>query len=128
MKSQSPAMLNMYLQSQGYQQILGDHFFSPLTVNTPTFSLNKVKANPFPLAFVTKKDEMIAPKSACPGVKGEGAIKWLRLVDEANLSKGGINTVYRLETAGGSAPATCEGQRKTFEVLYAAQYWVYGPA
>jgi hypothetical protein len=43
------------------------------------------------------------------------------------LSSGGVNTVYRLETAGGNKPATCQGQKKYFEVPYAAQYWVYGP-
>ncbi|KAF2790867.1 hypothetical protein K505DRAFT_250236 [Melanomma pulvis-pyrius CBS 109.77] len=125
MKTQSPNKLNQYLQSQGYQQVLGDHFF---TLTTPTFSLNKVKANPFPLAFVAKKAEMDAPKGSCPGTKNEGAIKWLQLADDKNLSQGGVNTVYRLETAGGNKPAKCQGQPKTFEVPYAAQYWVYGPA
>jgi hypothetical protein len=125
MKSQSPNKLTQYLASQGYQQVLGDHFF---TLTTPTFSLNKVKAKPFPLAFVTKKAEMDAPKGSCPGTKNEGAIKWLQLADSANLSQGGVNTVYRIETAGGNKPATCQGQKAHFEVPYAAQYWVYGPA
>jgi hypothetical protein len=125
MKSQSPNKLTQYLASQRYQQVLGDHFF---TATTPTFSLNKVKAKPFPLAFVTKKAEMDAPKGSCPGIKNEGAIKWLQLSDSANLSQGGVNTVYRIETAGGNKPATCQGQKAHFEVPYAAQYWVYGPA
>lgn len=117
-------MLDDYLRQQGYNQWLGNHFF---TVKIPTFSLNQVKANPFPLAMVTKAADMAAPKWACPGTTGEGAVKWLQLVDSQNLSKGGVNTVYRIETAGGAPPATCKGQKKTFEVSYAAQYWIFGP-
>lgn len=116
--------LDLYLNSQGYNQWLGNHFF---TLSTPTFSLYKVKANPFPLAMVSKKAEMDAPKYSCPGISGEGAVKWLQLVDDKNLSLGGVNTVYRLETAGGNKPAQCAGMQPTFEVPYAAQYWLYGP-
>lgn len=120
-----PKLLDGYLQLQGYQRVLGDHFF---TQTTPTFSLNKIPTTPFPIAFVAKKGEADAPKSACPGTKNEGAIKWLYLLDNGS-SQGGINTVYRLETAGGNKPKTCEGMagKTNFEVPYAAQYWVYGP-
>ena len=117
--------LDEYLKQQGYSQWLGNHFFSPAKI--PTFSLTQVKANPFPQAMVLKKAEMDAPKWACPGTTGEGAIKWLQLLDDQKLSQGGVNTVYRMETAGGKSPAVCKGQKKTFEVPYAAQYWVYGP-
>ncbi|KAF2008151.1 hypothetical protein P154DRAFT_479646 [Amniculicola lignicola CBS 123094] len=117
----NPRQLDSYLQTQGYQQVLGDHFF---TLTTPTFSLNKVKANPFPLGFMKKNADADAPKSACPGNNGLPAIKWLHLLDNGN-SQGGVNTIYRVETAGGNKPATCQGQKKTFEVAYAAQYWVY---
>lgn len=116
--------LDMYLRAEGYNEWLGNHFF---TLKTPTFSLYKVKANPYPIAMVGKKADMDAPKTACQGTKGEGAIKWLYLLDEANLSQGGVNTVYRLETAGGNKPKQCKGQKQHFEVPYAAQYWVYGP-
>ncbi|KAF2748355.1 hypothetical protein M011DRAFT_457689 [Sporormia fimetaria CBS 119925] len=118
----TPRLQDAWLKSQGYQQVLGDHFF---TQKTPTFALNRVPANPFPLLFVSKKNEVDAPKSACKGLKGEGAIKWLHLVDNGS-SKGGVNTVYRLETAGGNKPATCKGRvGKSWEVPYVAQYWVY---
>ncbi|KAF2011041.1 hypothetical protein BU24DRAFT_51818 [Aaosphaeria arxii CBS 175.79] len=119
-----PAVLNGLLWSQGYQQVLGDHFF---TITVPTFYLNKVNATPKPLAFVKKNLGVDAPKSACPGIKGEGAIQWLHLIDNGN-SQGGVNTVYRLETAGGAKPKTCKGMPEHWEVPYAAQYWVYGPA
>ncbi|KAF2704715.1 hypothetical protein K504DRAFT_110386 [Pleomassaria siparia CBS 279.74] len=123
MKSQSDSKLDQYLVSQRYQTVLGEHFF---TASTPTFSLDKVKADPFPLAFVSKKADMDAPNTACPGTTAEGAIKWLYLTDDG-LSKGGVNTVYRLETAGGNKAATCAGQPLHWEVPYTAQYWVYGP-
>ncbi|KAF2439310.1 hypothetical protein P171DRAFT_120590 [Karstenula rhodostoma CBS 690.94] len=116
--------LDMYLTAEGYNQWLGNHFF---TLKVPTFSLYRTKTTPHPLALVSKKADQDAPKTACQGTKGEGAVKWLYLVDDANLSQGGVNTVYRLETAGGDKPATCQGQKKYFEVPYAAQYWVYGP-
>lgn len=117
--------LDMYLMAEGYNAWLGNHFF---TLKTPTFSLYKTKTTPHPLAMVAKKAEQDAPATACQGTKGEGAVKWLYLNDDANLgSLGGVNTVYRLETAGGNKPATCKGMKKTFEVPYAAQYWVYGP-
>ena len=79
--------------------------------------------------MVSKTTEQAAPGTACKGTKGEGAVKWLYLTDTAvpALSHGGVNTVYRLETAGGDKPITCQGQKEYFEVPYAAQYWVYGP-
>ncbi|RYO55144.1 hypothetical protein AA0116_g9626 [Alternaria tenuissima] len=46
---------------------------------------------------------------------------------KAGITQGGIDTVYRVETAGGNKPATCKGMPASWEVKYAAQYWVYGP-
>lgn len=122
MHNVNPKFLDGYLQTQGFQQILGDHFF---TQAVPTFSLYKIQTTPYPLAYVTKKAEMDAPAGACPGTKNEGAIKWLQLSDNGS-SVGGVNTVYRIETAGGNKPKVCKGQKKAFEVNYAAQYWVFG--
>ncbi|KAF2119392.1 hypothetical protein BDV96DRAFT_642417 [Lophiotrema nucula] len=122
--SSHPKLLDGYLMMQGYQRVLGEHFF---TQTTPTFSLYKVTPLPFPVAFVTKDDVMDAPKTACPGQDGLPAIQWVKLSDKDGRSQGGVNTVYRLETAGGNKPATCKGQKAHWEVPYAAQYWVYGP-
>jgi len=33
--------------------------------------------------------------------------------------------VYRVETAGGAVPASCQGQNAKFELIYAAEYWFY---
>ncbi|ORY03040.1 hypothetical protein BCR34DRAFT_492681 [Clohesyomyces aquaticus] len=116
-------MMDAYLGAQGYNKVLGGHYF---TAKVPTFSLYKIQASPFPLVFGKKNGTMDAPPTACPGLKGEGAVPWLQLIDNGG-SQGGVNTVYRLETAGGKAPATCKGMKSTFEVPYAAQYWVFGP-
>ncbi|KAF2258943.1 hypothetical protein CC78DRAFT_89080 [Lojkania enalia] len=123
--SSNSMLLDTYLKFSGYEKVLGDHFF---TENIPTFALSKVAMSPYPLAYVTKDSAVDAPKSACPGTKSEGALQWLKLSDKDGRSQGGVNTVYRLETAGGNKPVVCKGQKQTFEVPYAAQYWVYGPA
>lgn len=127
--SSFPNLLDGYLMLEGYNEWMGNHFFTQMdaTTSIPTFYLDHVKATPFPIAMVTKKNAVDAPKSACPGTKNEGAIQWLQLVDEKGLSAGGVNTVYRVETAGGNKPAVCKDQKATFEVPYTAQYWVYGP-
>lgn len=115
-------MLDMSLKSQGYQNIAGHHFFNIITeVNTPIFSLDALSLQPRPLAQVAKLNETDAPKSACPGNNGLPAIKWLYLKDTKGASQGGVDTVYRVETAGGNKPATCKGMKKSWEVKYAAQ-------
>jgi hypothetical protein len=73
------------------------------------------------MTVLAKLNETDAPANSCPGMSKEGAVKWLLLKDTKGLSQGGINTVYRIETAGGNKPATCKGQKQTFEVKYSAQ-------
>jgi len=73
------------------------------------------------MAQVARANDTAAPAEACPGLEGEGTVRWLYLKDTKGLSKGGINEVYRVETAGGASPETCEGMPKSFEVKYAAQ-------
>lgn len=116
-------LLDVLIMIQGFQNVLGDHYFTGMV---PTFALNQIPTNPFPIAFLKRNFQAEAPKSACPGTTGEGAIQWLQLIDNGS-SKGGINTVYRIETAGGNKPKTCEGRESHFEVPYAAQYWIFGP-
>ncbi len=122
-----PWLLSLSLQSQGYDHIIGHHFFSNATgTNTPHFSLDGL-AQPSPEAIVTKIDETPAPADACPGENGLPAVTWLYLHDNAGVSRGGINSVYRVETAGGGKPATCQGQPAHFEVKYAAQCKFFSP-
>ncbi|KAF3007663.1 hypothetical protein E8E13_008972 [Curvularia kusanoi] len=119
-----PARFTQNLQSLGYEHMIGHHFFSGAA---PTFALDQLSMSPYPLTVLAKLAETSAPSSSCPGNNAEGAIKWLLLKDTKGLSQGGIDTVYRVETAGGNKPTTCKGQQKTFEVKYSAQYWIFGP-
>jgi hypothetical protein len=119
--STQPQALELNLKSQGYENRVGTHLFASVNgANTPTFAFDQL-VQPYPMAQVGKLNETAAPTSACPGLTNEGAVKWLLLGDTKGLSHGGIDTVYRLETAGGAAPATCKGQPASFEVKYAAQ-------
>lgn len=120
--SSFPSALEWNLESQGYNNRVGTHMFKSVNgANTPTFALDQLALSPYPMAQVGKLNETAAPASACPGLSGEGTVKWLYLKDTKGLSLGGIDTVYRLETAGGSPPATCKGKPASFEVKYAAQ-------
>lgn len=102
---------------QGFRNLAGHHFFDG---ETPVFALDQLNQAPYPTARVRKLAEADAPASSCPGRRTEEDIKWLLLKD-SGLSSGGIDTVYRVETAGGNKPQTCEGQKTGFEVDYVAQ-------
>lgn len=98
--------------------MIGHHFF---TGAAPVFALDQLAMSPYPLTMLSKLAETDAPGNSCPGANAEGAIKWLYLKDTKGVSLGGIDTVYRVETAGGNKPATCKGREKAFEVKYSAQ-------
>lgn len=115
-------MLEWNLKSQGYEHITGHHFFAKISeTNTPMFAFDQLAMKPYPLAQVGKLNETDAPATACPGNNGLPAIKWLYLKDTKGVSQGGIDTVYRVETAGGNRPNTCKGMKPSWEVKYAAQ-------
>ncbi|KAI4666516.1 uncharacterized protein J4E79_002555 [Alternaria viburni] len=123
----APGLVDMSLRLQGYEHITGHHFFADVEgANTPTFAFDKL-STPFPMTQVAKISNVSAPSYACPGKNGLPAVDWLYLQHKTGITQGGINTVYRVETAGGNKPATCKGMPATWEVKYAAQYWVYGP-
>ncbi|KZM19016.1 uncharacterized protein EKO05_0010344 [Ascochyta rabiei] len=122
--SSQPTRFTQNLQSLGFEHLVGHHFFSGAA---PVFALDQLSLSPYPLTVLGKLNETDAPTSSCPGTNAEGAIKWLLLKDTKGLSQGGINTVYRIETAGGNKPATCKGRKAAFEVKYSAQYWIFGP-
>ncbi|EMD70231.1 hypothetical protein GGP41_000367 [Bipolaris sorokiniana] len=123
----APQLVDMSLQAQGFQNVAGHHFFADVAgTNTPTFAFDQLSA-PYPLCQVAKLGAVDAPKTACSGKNGLPAVQWLYLQHKAGIAQGGITTVYRVETAGGNKPATCQGMPPTWEVKYAAQYWVYGP-
>lgn len=118
--------LQAYLRAMKFERVAGKHYFTAgATGLVPTFSLDQLSGAP--VARVKKGAAMPAPSYACKGTKGEGAVDWLELLDNGS-STGPISKVYRVETAGGKAPANCQGAPASFTVPYATQYWVYATA
>ncbi|KAI8627709.1 hypothetical protein F5Y19DRAFT_440949 [Xylariaceae sp. FL1651] len=99
----------------------GRHFFTNFT--TPFFDLDTDRYQ-IGEAPCTKLNGTAAPADAPRGRQGEAAVPWLRLGAHPDAT-GNIQEVYRVQTAGGSAPATCKGMPASFEVQYAAEYWVF---
>lgn len=98
----------------------GEHFFMPvLGTQTPNFNV----AGDFLSA--KKSSSANAPAGAYAGENGLGAVAWLYLVDNGSGLTHGLSSVYRVETAGGVAPATCDKAGSTLQVPYAAEYWFY---
>jgi len=95
---------------------LGHHFFTAAGV--PTFDLSNVGD----ILYGAKKASVAAPSDANAGPAGTGAVPWLQLQD--NGGSVGLSEVYRVETAGGNAFATCT-DAGVMTVDYAAQYWFY---
>ena len=98
--------------------LIGHHYF---VGKSPVFNMDQN-------GFVTakKEGEAPAPAGAPKGGngQGDGAVAWLYLTDDG--SEGASwKQIYRVDTAGGSPPDTCEGVTGNFEVEYAAQYWFY---
>ncbi|KAI0377459.1 hypothetical protein F5Y04DRAFT_178497 [Hypomontagnella monticulosa] len=101
--------------------ISGHHFFTNNT--TPFFNLDTAQYQ-IGEAGCAKDSQTDAPADAPKGKNGDKAVAWLRLKTRTG-STGNLQEVYRIETAGGSAPATCKGMPAAFEVQYAAQYWFW---
>ncbi|RDA94703.1 hypothetical protein CP533_6711 [Ophiocordyceps camponoti-saundersi (nom. inval.)] len=106
-------------QAGGSSSVLeesGKHFFTDRStaffdLDTSTRDLGK--------APCSKANSAEAPATAGRGRSGEKAVAWLQLRAKGGATDG-IKEVYRLATAGGSAPATCEGMPASFEVPYSA--------
>ncbi|KAF4582959.1 malate dehydrogenase [Ophiocordyceps camponoti-floridani] len=99
----------------------GVHFFTD--PSTAYFDLD-TSAHDYGKAPCAKLGSVDAPADAARGRKGEKAVAWLRLKAKAGATDG-IREVYRVSTAGGSPPATCEGMPANFEVPYSAVYWFW---
>ncbi len=100
------------------------HFFSNTT--TPVFAFDAPTSPDLGTVFAQKTSSSDAPANAVVGANGQGhgAVGWLYLTSRAD-TVGDIKAVYRLDTAGGNPPATCQGQPSAFSVDYAAAYWFY---
>ena len=101
----------------------GNHFFRD---STPIFDLNTANRQ-LGVVAVEKIDAQPAPEDAVDGQYGDGfgAVKWLKLAAASDTEENDWQEVYRIETAGGKPPATCQDQPPTFEIEYAAQYWFF---
>ncbi|KAH8161369.1 hypothetical protein CIB48_g6877 [Xylaria polymorpha] len=101
--------------------VSGKHFFTNAT--TPFFNLDTARQQ-IGEAPCSKLNSTAAPADAPKGRKGEAAVPWLHLGANPDAT-GNLHEVYRVETAGGSAPATCQGMPASFQVQYAAEYWFF---
>jgi hypothetical protein len=90
----------------------GHHYFTNPT--TPTFDMGALG-----FTHAAKKVSIAAPPAT------PSAVAWLQLAATPDGEVGPIAEVYRLNVAGGAAPATCKGMPAAFEVQYAAEYWFY---
>ncbi|GAB0133173.1 hypothetical protein EsDP_00001587 [Epichloe bromicola] len=99
----------------------GLHYFTD--GSTPHFDMDTPKET---IAQVdcAKDGSSNAPATAAVGQHGEKAVAWLRLATKGGTT-GDIKHVYRVDTAGGSPPATCKDMPAKFQVEYAAVYWFW---
>ena len=98
--------------------VSGQHFFTNAT--TPFFTLDEPEQQ-LGVIPCAKDAGSPAPADAPVGQKGEPAVAWLKLKARVGAT-GSLQEVYRVETVGGSPPATCKGMPASFEVQYATQY------
>lgn len=101
----------------GNYMISGHHYF--LDTKTPFFDLDTASWT-LGSAPCAKNASVSAPTDSPAGQGGEDAVAWLKLAAREGAT-GRLQEVYRVETAGGSPPATCSGMSAAFEVQYSAQ-------
>jgi hypothetical protein len=97
---------------------LGHHYFS--ADGTPTFDLSSKGK----ILFARKTGDIKAPANANVGPAKTGAVDWLQLVSKDGYGSVGLQTVYRVVTAGGNPPTVCPSAG-VISVQYAAEYWFY---
>ncbi|KAH7242392.1 hypothetical protein BKA59DRAFT_456970 [Fusarium tricinctum] len=99
----------------------GHHYFTADGV--PFFDLRTPEQD-IGEAPCAKNSSAPAPSFSAKGQLGEAAVPWLRLKTIEGATHN-MKEVYRTTTAGGSAPATCEGMGSEFEVEYSTLYWFW---
>ncbi|KAF1995630.1 hypothetical protein P154DRAFT_556702 [Amniculicola lignicola CBS 123094] len=97
----------------------GHHIFIGAPA-APFFDLN-AGLNGYGSVTGAKAGNSTAPATASKGTNNLGSVPWLKLKGTA----GDYKEIYRINTAGGVAPKTCDGIVGTFEVDYAAEYWFF---
>ncbi|KAG5947806.1 hypothetical protein E4U53_006376 [Claviceps sorghi] len=121
--SRIPAMA-VHFKLQDAQEKLGPtvlprsglHYFTD--DSTPHFDLDTPR-EAIGQVVCAKNSSSNAPATAAVGQLGEKAVSWLRLTTKSGTT-GDIKHVYRVDTAGGSPPATCKDMPSNFQVEYAA--------
>ncbi|KAK5163472.1 uncharacterized protein LTR77_010654 [Saxophila tyrrhenica] len=105
------------------QDMSGHHYF--LDDTTPFFNMD-TELHQYGMGALQKANASDAPNDAYagPGGTGNGAVQWLKL-DVKPAAQDSWKQVYRLDTAGGVPPETCEEATPTIEVPYAAVYWLF---
>ncbi|KAL5444077.1 hypothetical protein PMIN06_008499 [Paraphaeosphaeria minitans] len=90
---------------------VGQHFF--LDNTTPEFDI------------IGLGNTQLKKAEADPAPNAATDVPWLKL--DATNTNTAVRSIYRLDTKGGVAPATCAGQAAgaVVQVNYEAQYWVY---
>lgn len=106
-----------------YQDLSGHHYF--LDSTTPFFNMD-TSLHQYGMGALAKIDASDAPSDAVLGQnnQGHGAVQWLML-QQKPYAEDTWSQVYRLNTAGGNAPKMCTGMPASFEVQYAAEYWLF---
>jgi len=100
--------------------LVAEHFFNTAG---PNFDFTKSERG----WLQAKKGAGVpAPGHASNGVKPQanGAVDWLYLLDNGAGVSQNLQSVYRVQTAGGIPPKTCSGDEQ-IEIPYAAEYWFY---
>ena len=120
------------IQPLGSGSVLsGHHYFTDST--TATFNLVWDTTN-YGIFFSKKTYNVTAPASAVNGSDGSKAVPWLKLQVESPVAPltiepkdlvPSVKEIYRVNTAGGAAPATCAGMPAAFSRQYAAEYWFF---
>lgn len=101
--------------------LIGDHYFD--ASSKPNFDFSRSNQG----RLQAKKGAGVpAPETASKGVKdyAYGAVDWLYLLDNGAGVSQDLQSVYRVETAGGKPPQTCSGEEQ-IQIPYAAEYWFY---
>lgn len=101
------------------KRLSGHHEFTEKKI--PLFKLQTPAVNYGYVQATLDAVKSAAPKDASKGSNGLGSVPWIKL----NAVEGDYKEVYRIHTAGGVAPKTCEGLASGFTVEYSAQYWFY---
>lgn len=100
----------------------GEHFFDQISgAQMPNFDIRK--AGDF--LSCKKASNVKAPSGSYKGSNGLGTVDWLYLVDNGSGRSHGVSSVYRVQTAGGVAPSTCDKAGSVLQIPYAAEYWFY---